>query len=309
MAIAIVMPDRRADAERLRDNLNRLDDSVRVWIWPEVTAPDAVTTVVSWNHPAGALAEFPGLGTVLSYGAGVEHLLADPALPAGVAVARTVDESLARDMAEFVAGRIVEHRREFVRYREDQRQGRWRPRAYPSSCTVLVLGAGRLGSAVCAVLAALGHEVVAWSRSGRPAPGAVSCRGEDALKRELPRADVVVCVLPLTEATRGLLDRDFLARMRPGALLVNVGRGAHVVEADLLAALDEGRPGCAALDVFAEEPLPPKHPFWRHPGVTLSPHVASLTNAEAVAAIILDNHRRTVEGRPLVDRVDPDRGY
>jgi glyoxylate/hydroxypyruvate reductase A len=309
MGIVIVMPGRDEDAARLRVALQRLDSDLEVWIQPDIPDPGRVVSAVTWKHSPGELGRFPNLRAAISYGAGVEHLLDDPSIPAGVTIARTVDEGLIRDMVEFVVGRVIEHRRGFRGVAADQRTSSWVPRRYPPHWDVLILGAGRLGGAAAEALHHLGHRVTVWSRSGRAPVHVSSIVGREALLEALPGADAVVCLLPLTGATRDLIDASFLARMKPGSLLLNVGRGAHLVESDLLPALDSGRPAVAVLDVFTTEPLPPDHPFWGHPRVVVSPHVASLTDPEGVAGAILANHRRAVAGEPLCDAVDVDRGY
>jgi glyoxylate/hydroxypyruvate reductase A len=309
MGIAIVMPGRVQDAARLRVALQQLAADLEVWVWPEIPDAEGVVSAVTWKHPAGELGRFPRLRAAISFGAGVEHLLDDTAIPAGVSIARTVDSGLVRDMAEFVVGRVIEHRRGFRQAAADQRTSTWNPRGYPRDWRVLVLGAGRLGGASAEALHRIGHRVTAWSRSGGAPAGVRGISGREALMDELPEADAVICLLPLTEATRGLIDAGFLARMKPGSLLLNAGRGAHLVEDDLVPALDAGRPSTAVLDVFATEPLPGDHPFWRHPRIVVSPHVASLTDPEAVAGSILANHRRAEAGEPLRDAVDRDLGY
>jgi glyoxylate/hydroxypyruvate reductase A len=308
--VVIIMPGREAEAGRLAEGLRRRLPSTAVGVWPEYGAADEVTAVVSWRHPPGVLEGFPALRMVASFGAGAEHLLEDAAVPAGVAVVRTVADGLARDLAEYVVAAVTRHRRRLREHERDQRRRRWRPRTYPARWTDLVLGMGRMGVVSARALAALGHEVLGWRRSVAAPVSGVNClAGMPALADALPDADAVVCLLPLTPATGDLIDESFLARMKPGSLLVNVARGRHVVEDDLLDALDRGRPKHAVLDVVRTEPLPPEHPFWDHPGVTLTPHVAALTDPEAAADRIADNLRRLDAGEPLLDEVDRELGY
>ncbi|MEN8164051.1 MAG: NAD(P)-dependent oxidoreductase, partial [Acidobacteriota bacterium] len=186
---------------------------------------------------------------------------------------------------------------------------RWRPRPYEFVSTVLVLGMGRMGSAVAHGLTGVGHRVIGWSRSGRVVAGVECVAGRQALEEVLPQADVVVCLLPLTPNTEGILGHEFFSLMKKRSLLVNVGRGGHLVEHDLIAALANGRPGHAVLDVFRQEPLPANHPFWVHPAITVTPHVAALTNPRGAAERIAENRRRLHAGEPLLDLVDRGRGY
>jgi glyoxylate/hydroxypyruvate reductase A len=301
------MPGR--DTVELRRVLAAELPGVRVREWPEIDAPDEVRMAVVWNHPPGSLGVFSNLELVCSYGAGVDHLLRDSDLPQNVEVVRVVDPQLVQDMVEYVVSVAGAHHRGFGLYRQLQREGRWAPRDYSRSPRALVLGLGELGGAVARALASLGWRVDGWSRSARVVEGVDSKVGREALEASMADAELVVCLLPLTPATDGLVDRALLARMRPDALLVNVGRGRLVVEADLLEALDNGRPGRAWLDVFAHEPLPPDHPFWTHPLVTVTPHVASLTDPAAAARLVADVWRRLDRGEPQPHRVDPRRGY
>ncbi len=307
VTLAIVMPGR--DTAVLRRVLNDELPDVGVAEWPGIEAPDQVRMAVVWNHPPGALRAFERLEVVCSYGAGVDHLLRDTDLPANAEIVRVVDPQLVADMVEYVVGVACAHHRGFAAYREQQRGTVWEPQDYSRAPRALVLGLGELGGAVARALASLGWRVDGWSRSGRSVEGIDSTAGRDALEASVADAELIVCLLPLTPQTDSLVDRSLLERMRPDALLLNVGRGRLVVEADLLAALDAGRPGAAWLDVFEREPLPPEHPFWTHPRVTVTPHVASLTDPAAAARLVADVWRRLDRGEPQRYRVDLARGY
>jgi glyoxylate/hydroxypyruvate reductase A len=265
------------------------------------TRPQAVRAAVVANPPAGSLAGWPGLELIQSLWAGVDRLLADPTVPPGVPLARMVDPAMTQAMAETALWAVLALHRGFFTYAHQQSLRRWhqhdqqRPREVP----VLVLGAGQLGSAVGEVLRPLGYPVSCWRRSDGPA----------ALGPLLQASRIVVNLLPLTPHTRGLVDERFLAAMPRGAGLVNLARGAHVVEPHLLAALDSGHLGHAVLDVFESEPLPAEHPFWRHPRVTVLPHVAALTDPRSASAVVAENLGRLVAGQPLLHLVDRQRGY
>lgn len=262
-----------------------------------VDAGDAPLAVVA-NPPPGALAGMPSLAFVQSLWAGVDRLLADATVPAQLPIARMVDPAMSAAMAETVLWAVLALHRGFFAYAAQQREVRWHqlPQRRADEVAVLVLGQGEMGRTVAARLAAQGYRVDGFRRG-------------DALAPKLAAAEVVVNLLPLTPATRGLIDAQFLAAMRPGAALVNVGRGAHVVDADLLAALDAGRLSHAVLDVFHTEPLPPEHPFWRHPQVTLLPHAAALTDARSASAVAAANLRAWVAGRSVKHLVDRTKGY
>ena len=260
-------------------------------------AGDAEAAVVA-NPPPGALAAMPSLGFVQSLWAGVDRLLGDATLPPDLPIARMVDPAMSAAMAETATWAVLSLHRGFFDYAAQQRDGVWRqrPQRRADEVGVLVLGRGAIGGAVAARLAAQGYRVSTWHRGA-------------ALEPALAAAEIVVDLLPLTAATRGLVDAGFLRRMRDGAAFVNLGRGAHVVEDDLLAALDAGRLQRAVLDVFAVEPLPPGHRFWTHPRVTLLPHAAALTDPRSASAVAATNLRAWRDGRPLAHLVDRQRGY
>lgn len=280
-------------------------------VWPDVGDPAEIDAALVWNHPRGALARFPNLRAVLSLGAGVNHILDDPDLPAHVPVARIVDPALAAGMAEYASLAVLRYHRGFDVYERQQRAQHWKALPLPvtASRRVGVLGLGEIGAACARAIASLGFPVAGWSRTRKSLDGIESYAGRDELAPFLGRTDILVCVLPLTAATRGLIDRTALAALPRGAFVVNIARGAHVVDADLIAALGSGHIAGATLDVFAAEPLPRDHPLWTHPKVTITPHVASLTNPETAADGVADNLRRLAEGRPLLNLVDRTRGY
>ncbi len=309
MSLLIVLPGRDDEAQRLAADLRAIDGGIEVRVWPDVGGPECVEMVVASGHPPGFLASFPKLRLVASFGAGVEHLVGDPDLPEDLDIVRTVDSALANGMAEYVVAAVADWRRKAKVYLHDQELGRWRPRAYAFASTVVLLGMGRMGLAVGQALGAVGHRVIGWSRSGRSFDGIECVAGRKVLEEVLPQADVVVCLLPLAPDTVGILGHELFSLMKEGSLLVNVGRGAHLVEDDLITALAEGMPGSAVLDVFREEPLPPSHPFWKHPAITITPHVAALTDPRGAAECIAENWRRLHAGEPLLDLVDRSQGY
>jgi glyoxylate/hydroxypyruvate reductase len=263
------------------------------------------------NPPAGALRGLPGLRLVQSLWAGVEKLLADADLPADVPLARMVDPAMNAAMAETALWAVLGLHRGFFAYAARQRRGEWRPHGQQPAqdVNVAVLGLGQMGRAAAHALVQRGYRVFGWSSRATSLDGVVCTSGAAACDALLAQAHVVVNLLPLTDATRGFFNAATLARMRAGASLVNLARGGHVVEADLLAALDGGRLRHAVLDVFATEPLPPGHAFWAHPRVTVLPHVAAQTDPRSAAAIVARNVSAWRQGRPLHDLVDRRRGY
>lgn len=264
--------------------------------------PSDVTAAVVANPLPGSLRALPELGLIQSLWAGVDRLLGDTTLPAGVPIARMVDPAMSAAMAQTALWAVLSLHRGFFDYADRQRQGLWLPHAQrrADEVRVLVLGRGQMGSAAAARLAEQGYAVDGWSRSSG---------GPDQLWPLLVRSEIVINLLPLTTGTRGLLDARFFAALPRGAAVVNLGRGGHVVEPDLLAALDSGQLSRAVLDVFSTEPLPPAHVLWRHPAVTVLPHAAAMTDPRSAAAVAAANLRALRDGTPLSHLADPGRGY
>ncbi|HET6467528.1 MAG TPA: glyoxylate/hydroxypyruvate reductase A [Geminicoccaceae bacterium] len=308
MALLFCSPD--DDPVAWRAALTRLRPGLEVRVWPETGDPAEIDAALVWRPQPGLLASLPNLRLILSLGAGVDGLLADPTLP-DLPLCRMVDPSLTRSMSEFVLTVALLYHRRLDVYDRQQRAARWRfelPRP-AAATTVGILGLGTLGSDAAAVLGAQGFTVQGWSRTARTIAGVRTFAGGDGLNGFLADTDLLVCLLPLTPDTEGILGADLFARLPRGARLLNVGRGRHLVEQDLLDALDSGRLAHATLDVFRDEPLPPEHPFWRHPGIRVTPHCASYSLPESAAAGVVENLRRLEAGLPLLHLVDRARGY
>lgn len=271
----------------------------------------AIDIAIVANPPAGALRGLPRLQLIQSLWAGVDKLLADTSVPPGVPIARMVDPAMNAAMAETALWAVLSLHRGYFRYAALQREARWSPHAQrrADDMTVAVLGLGEMGRTAARRLAAQGYRVLGWSTRPAQLDGVAAHAGEAALHEVLAAADIVVNLLPLTPRTRDLFRAETFARMKPGASLVNLARGAHVVETDLLAALASGQLQHAVLDVFRTEPLPPEHPFWHHPAVTVLPHAAAATDARSAAAVVAANVRAVREGRPVAHLVDRARGY
>jgi len=279
--------------------------------WPEIGDPADIDYALVWQPPRGALKSYPNLKAIFSVGAGIDHLASDPELPAGVPVVRMVEPGLTAGMTEFVVMSVLYHHRFMLDYAAQARQRVWRKIGQVSARDrrVGIMGLGVLGGDAAEKLVALGFDVAGWSRSPKDLPGVACFHGTDGLLPFLNRSNILVCMLPLTRATTGILDARTFAALPRGAALISVGRGPHMVEADLLAALDSGHLDGATLDVFRDEPLPADSPFWRHPRVVVVPHVASLTIARAACELVIDNIRRFEAGQPLLHVVDLNKGY
>jgi glyoxylate/hydroxypyruvate reductase A len=298
--------------EHWRRALLALDPALEIRIFPDVGPPEAIEVAVCWTaHDMNDLRRYPKLKLVISMGAGVDHLLRPPGPPPGIPVARLVDTMLTTQMGEWVLLNLLRFHRQDPEYRAQQRAGIWRELEAPATASrrIGVLGLGELGGHAAKLIAGIGFPVAGWSRRPKSLPGIEAFHGTDGLDAMARQSDMLVCLLPLTPETRGVIDARLLALLPAGAFVINGARGGHVVEADLLAALESGQVAGAALDVFEPEPLPPAHPFWTHPKVVMTPHAASITIPESAAPQVVENIRRVREGRAPINLVDFAAGY
>jgi glyoxylate/hydroxypyruvate reductase A len=308
VALLFLSPDDPADLWRQEISSRMPELDFR--IWPEIGEPEEIEVALVWRPPPGELRRYPNLKAILSLGAGVDGLLADPELP-DVPVARMVDPSLRRTMIEYVLLAVLRHHRGFDRLERAQRARQW-AYAFPPQAAerrVGVMGLGELGAAAARLLTDHGFSVLGWSRSPKAIEGVTSYAGRGELHRFLHQTEILVCLLPLTAETRGILDAAAFADLPHGAFLINVARGEHLVEADLILALDSGRLAGATLDVFRDEPLPAENPLWAHEKVLITPHVASYSWPATAADGVVENIRRALSGRPLAHQVDRAQGY
>lgn len=283
----------------------------RVVMWqPDLPAQDAEIAVV-WGPPAALFERERKLRAVFNLGAGVDALFKLPTLPADLPIVRLEDAGMAVQMAEYAVWAVVRASRQFDDYVRQQGQGLWNPlpELDRAQWPIGVLGTGVMGTRVAQTLASLDYPVAGWSRSGAVPPGVQGFAGTAQLPAFLARTRVLINTLPLTDDTRNILRRDTLEQLQPNACLINMGRGEHLVEEDLLALLENGRMQGATLDVFRQEPLPSDHPFWNHPRVTITPHVAALSLRRETIAQVADKIGRFMRGEPLTGVVARDRGY
>ena len=309
--MTILYADDPADAEAWAAAIRALDPGVELRFWPDPGPAEEVEFVIVGPRAPGDLRAFPNLKAIQSTWAGVNHLLADLNLPMDRPLARMVDQGLSASMTEFIVLQVLDSVREGPRLRTAQRDRQWLDISPvpPDSVAIAILGLGTLGVDAGTRLAALGFTVRGWSRNPKRIAGIESFAGADGLKACLEGARILICLLPLTEDTRGILNADTFAPLAEGAVLIHVGRGPHLNEADLPAALRSGQLSRAIVDVFAREPLPSDHPFWRHPRITVTPHVAAITRPGTGAADIVENYRRAMAGRTLINQVDRAKGY
>lgn len=274
-------------------------------------AEEGIDVALLASPAPGTLEKLQGAKLLQSLWMGVERLLEDPALPRDVPLARLVDPGMVGAMSETVLAHTLDWHRRLYRYRAQQREKRWhRFRQYlPSDRTVGILGLGELGSDAARKLLALGFNVAGWSRRSKLMDGVASYSGEEGLAQMLSSSDVAVCLLPLTAQTKGVLGLRNLMKIRKGGALINVARGPHVVSPDLIAALDSGHLAHAYLDVFDLEPLSKDDPLWTHPGVTITPHAAALTEPRTAVPKIVENIERVRRGERALNLVDFGAGY
>lgn len=315
MSILFMSPD--DDPAEWREMLAEWLPEKDFRVWPaggKGLAAEEVSGIehaIVWQPEPGVLRSLPNLKVIHSLGAGVDHIFKDPDLPEGVPVVRLIDRCLTQGMSEYVLYWVIHYHRNLGVYADNIARQDWRhlPQADAEKRRVGVLGLGELGGDAARKLAAMHYQVAGWSRSPKTVPGVTCFTGEAELENFLARTEILICLLPLTPETAGILNKRTLAALPEGAVLINCARGGHLVDEDLIDALATGHLRAATLDVFHQEPLPSDHPFWHHPKVTITPHMASLTVVASGADWIVGNILRWERGEPLKGIVDPKTGY
>lgn len=285
--------------------------SARLHGWSDNGVSVGADLAIAWNPPQDLFQREPGIKAVFNLGAGVDALFRLPGLGDGVSVVRIEDAGMAVQMAEYAVYALVRASRQFDEYERLQKLKRWeqQPDIQRGKWTVGVLGMGVMGTRVAQTIASLDYPVAGWSRSGKDLPGVQKFAGADELPAFLARTRVLINTLPLTSETRGILRRETLQQLQPGAYLISMGRGAHLVEEDLQPLLDSGQLLGATLDVFQQEPLPENHPFWSDPRITITPHVAAASLREETIEQVSNKINCYLRGEPLTGVVARDRGY
>lgn len=278
--------------------------------WPDIGNPEEVDYLVAWQPPENILGQFPNLKVLFSVGAGADQF-DYTSLPPALPVVRMIEPGLTSGMVEYVTFAVLGLHRDMPRYLHQQRQQVWHelPGQIASRRRVGVMGVGALGEAALKPLVQLGFDCAGWSRSEKTLPGVRSYSGEDQLGAFLARTDILICLLPLTAATEEILNHSLFSQLPKGASLVQVGRGKHLNQQHLLEALESGQLSAAVIDVTTPEPLPEGHPFWSHPAIWLTPHIASQTQPESAVQALLENIRRFEQGEQMNGLVDRERGY
>lgn len=314
--MSLLVASQDSEAEAFADCLRKLAPSIDIRLWPETGDKADIRYVLVWKPPKESLQGLPGLEVIFSIGAGVDHVLKHGDLP-DVPLVRFVDPNLTMRMTEYVCLHVLMHHRRMLDYLDNQRAHQWKefwPQPSAADVRVGVLGLGVLGLNAVQKLQSLGYDVAGWSRSAKSIDGIETYSGTDGLQALLNRTDILVCLLPHTPETHGMLNRDLLSKLAkdgplPGPVLINAGRGKIQVGNDILAALDAEELWAASLDVFEEEPLPETSLLWDHPRVVVTPHNASVSDAQAVCRYVLSQIERYENGQPLENVVDLERGY
>lgn len=267
--------------------------------------------LVCWKPEKGQLKIFPQLKVIQSLGAGVDHIFDTNLVPVNRKVVRIVDPNLMIDMWEYTLAATMNYLKDFPIYAQQQNNEAWIQHKYKTipTTTVSVMGLGKIGGYVAEQFAKLGFKVQGWSNSIKNIKGVKPFAGQSDLSEFLKNTDVLINILPLTAMTKGILNTTFLEKLPRGAHLINVGRGGHLIEVDLLPLIETGQLSGATLDVFQEEPLAPNHPFWAHPKVVVTPHIASLTNVASAVNQVVENYQRMVKGKDLLNEVSAKKGY
>lgn len=301
------------DMEYLATAFREVSPGIEIRKGTELGALDEIDIAVCWFPPQGLIAQMPKLQLAQSLAAGVDHMLADASLPRHVPLCRIVDVGMAAGMNAYVSWAVVQQHRGMRAYVASSAAGKWdaQPVVSPTRHRIGIAGMGTLGRACADALATIGYPVRGWSRSAKadlPA-GVTGYHGPDQLDEFLSGCDTLVCLLPLTPETHGFLNAALFAKLPRGAHLINVGRGDHLVEADLLRALEQGQLSAATLDAFSQEPLPAAHPFWKEQRILITPHIATRTDRLVIAQQTLANLALLQAGGRPVNQIDFERGY
>ena len=306
MSFLIISSQR--DPKAWVEALKQQDPELDLEVYPEVKDPNKVEFALSWKHPHGIFRDYPNLKVIASMGAGIDHIIGDNEIPEHIKITRVIDEQLTKDMSVFVLSLLLEHLRNLSLHHCSKD---WKPKKYlrPEEVQVGIMGMGVLGVGVAEKLIRNKFNVTGWSRTKKEILGVTTFHGDDQLDKFLGESRVLVNLLPLTSETKNILQKSLFEALPKGAYLINVARGEHLVEDDLLEMINKGHLAGAALDVFRQEPLPAGHPFWKNDRIKVTPHIASVTNPATVVPQILENYQRMKNGKELQNVVDREKEY
>lgn len=309
MSIVILRQDDKI--ELWKKAIKAADPNIEVYSYLEPHDKDAVEVALVWKHPKGSLAGYSNLKYIACSGAGVDFIFEDETTPSGIPITRVVDTMLASDMSEYVVAAIFSFLKHLNVYKVDQFHKVWQPKAYHriSDFTVGIMGLGALGTVLANDLVRFGFKTQGWANSKKVINGVTSFNGESEFNSFLATSQILVCLLPLTNDTTGILNATLFKQLPKGAYVINAARGGHLVDQDLIEYVDNGHISGATLDVFHQEPLLPTHPFWENDKINITPHYASVSDTDSVVPQILENYRRMQVGESLLNLVSEKKGY
>lgn len=307
MAIVIIRQDGKAS--HWKEILQKETNEIPIYEIGEKHPKEEITMALVWQHPKGSLKQYPNLKCVASMGAGVDFIMSDPDVSENITVTRVVDPMLASDMSEFVIGCIFAHLKNLHFYGQQEARKSWTRKPYlrKKDVTIGIMGLGELGGTLSKDLQQMDFSVQGWANSNKE--GTKTFVGEKELTRFLKSTSILVCLLPLTKDTKNILNKNLLGQLPKDAYVINVARGGHLVETDLLNLVNSGHLSGASLDVFSQEPLPEDHPFWIHPKIQITPHIASISSPDSIVPQILENYHRIRKNTPLLNVVSTNKGY
>lgn len=307
MKAAIVTPGR--DAGEIIKFLNALDPSFKPEIWPDIENPEEIEIALVWRASDQVMAQFTNLKLICSFGAGVDHILFNSGISSSVRISRLVDPLLTQNVVKYCLMSVFAYEKSFKDHILNIKKKKWGWKEDNQVSAIGLVGMGVIGSEIAMKLKDLGYKVNGYSKTPKSIPGITHYQGSENLDKFLKDSDVLVNILPLTDQTRFFFKKDFWQRCKPGTYFINLGRGQHVKDEDLLEAIESGLLSGATLDVFSEEPLPADHPFWNCGQITITPHIAGLTLPKSAAIQFHENYKRLRNNEPILNLVDRKKGY
>jgi glyoxylate/hydroxypyruvate reductase A len=309
MSIAIIFNQK--DPKYWAETLQALLPETLIEIYPNIKDKDTVDFVLCWKPNQDVLAEFPNIKVMQSVGAAVDHIINTQNIHNDQTVCRIVDEALSNDMFEFLLTIVLTQLKNIPLYIKQKEQKLWEPKAYKNikDLTISIMGLGNIGAEVAEKMASIGFKVKGWSASKKDIKRVHSFVGDSELANFLKGTDVLINILPVTQQTRGIINKKFLMQINKGGFFINVGRGNHVIETDLVEMLNSDQLSGALLDVFDIEPLPINHPFWGHPKIQITPHIASVTHIQSAALLVVENYKNHLTGLPVKHIASLKKGY
>mgnify|MGYP003637602536 CR=1 FL=1 len=310
MSISIVFRGPKARNKTWRKLAVEAIPDLKWYVWPDVPAPETVEALITWLPPKDYQQLFPNLKAVFSVGIGVNQF-SPSTFPAHIKLVKMVDPNINTMIESYALSSVFMLHRDQFHYIKSQQNAKWLPLSIklPSDCHIGIMGLGNLGQSVANKLIQCGFQVSGWNRSIREIDGMSTYVGIEQLSDFMSSLDIVICLLPLTDETRGIFNADMFSKLPKGAAIINLGRGEHLIETDLIKALDTEQLGFAILDVFEKEPLPPAHPFWCHPKVHITPHIAAVTCDQTAGVQLTKNLQRLINKQSLIGEIDKMKGY